>query len=243
LEITVDLPSFFSMKILTLETSTMIGSIALSEDDQLLGEYQIRIKETYSDTILPLIDHLLTVLSLSIRDIDGFALTLGPGSFTSLRIGVSIIKGLAFSTHKPVVGIPSLDGLAQNVCFSKNVLVCPVVDARKGEVYTAFYRGEGGQFLTKLTPEKAITPQKLLDEIKEEVIFLGDGVDLYGKMIGDRLKEKALFAPPALRYPKASTITYLALQKFKNGEVSYSDDIIPLYVRLSEAEIKCEKRR
>ena len=224
------------MKLLAIETSTMMGSIALISDNQLLAEYQIGIKTTYSDALFPTIDYTLQSAQISIQEIDGFALALGPGSFTALRIGLSVIKGLALSTQKHLVGIPSLDGLAHNICFS-NVLICPLLDARKGEVYTAFYRRKGSHILKKLTPDRIVKPQNLLDEIQEEVIFLGNGSDIYRDKIPRRLKKKVLFAPLHLKYPKASVIAQLALKKFKNNDVMDIERITPVYVRPPEAEI------
>jgi len=229
------------MNILAVETSTMVGSIALSNDDHLIAEYQIGINSTYSEVLLPCIDHLLCHAKSTIQEVDGFALALGPGSFTALRIGLSVIKGLALSLQKPIVGIPSLDGLAQNVCFS-TLLICPLLNARKGEVYTAFYKWEEQSTMKKLTPDRAIAPERLLDEIQEKVIFLGDGSVLYREVIVKRLKKKAFFAPVHLHNPRASSIANLASEKFKNKEIMDSDSLAPLYVRAPEAEIKWGKR-
>jgi len=234
--------SILVMKLLAIETSTMVGSIALISDHRLLAEYQMGIKATYSDALIPLIDNVLSNTRIPIQEIDGFALALGPGSFTALRIGLSIIKGLALATKKPLVGIPTLDSLAHNMCFS-NFLICPVLDARKGEVYTAFYKREDGSTLKKLTPDRVVKPQRLLDEIHEEVIFLGDGSDVYRDIILRRLKEKVLFAPLHLKYPKASSIAQLALEKFKDNEVMDIERITPVYVRPPEAEIKWKEKR
>ncbi len=229
------------MKILAIETSTMMGSIALTDDDHLIAEYQIGINSTYSDVLLPFIDHLLNHAKVAIQEVDGFALALGPGSFTALRIGLSLVKGLALSVRKPIVGIPSLDGLAQNACFS-NLLICPLLNARKGEVYTSFYKRKDDYSIEKLTPDRVINPEKLLGEIGEEVIFLGDGSAFYRENITDRLKKNAFFAPQHLNYPRASSIITLASEKFKNKEIMNSDSLTPVYVRAPEAEIKWEKR-
>jgi len=228
------------MKILAIDTSTMMGSIALSDNDQLVAEYQIGIKSTYSDVLLPVIDHLLSHANVAIHEVDWFALALGPGSFTALRIGVSLVKGLALSLGKPIVGIPSLDGLAQNVCFS-NLLICPLLNARKGEVYTAFYKSNDAYSIEKLTPDRAINPEKLLDEIGEEVIFLGDGCAMYREKITERLKN-AFFAPPHLNCPRASSISTLASEMFKNNEIIDADILTPVYVRAPEAEVNLKKR-
>ena len=225
------------MKILAVETSTLVGSIALIEDGQLLTEHQMEIKATYSDTLFPLIDRALQDVSISIHEIDGYAIAIGPGSFTALRIGLTVIKGFALAAGKPMVGIPSLDGLAHNLCFS-DLMICPILDARKGEVYTAFYKRENGPVLKKLTPDRVVDPKILLDEIDEEVIFLGDGVDVYRDLIKSKLKDNAFFAPLHLKYPKASSIAQLALSKFENNEVMDCNVTSPIYVRMPEAEVK-----
>lgn len=230
------------MNLLAIETSTMIGSVALTDDNELVAEYQIGIKATYSDTLFPMIDHILKNANVSIQEVDAFALAKGPGSFTSLRIGISVIKGLALANNKPVIAIPSLDALAHNMCFS-NMLICPLIDARRDEVYTAFYKREEGHTLKKLTPDRAIVPEILLDEIREEVVFLGDGTDLYKDLIIRKLKEKALFSPLHLKYPRASAIAQLAFKKLNVNEVSDIEVMTPLYVRPPEAETKWVKKK
>lgn len=230
------------MKLLAIETSTMIGSVALTDDNELLAEYQIGIKATYSDTLFPMIDHILKNANVSIQEVDAFALAKGPGSFTSLRIGISVIKGLALANNKPVIAIPSLDALAHNICFS-NMLICPLIDARRDEVYTAFYKREEGHTLKKLTPDRAIVPEILLDEIREKVVFLGDGTDLYKDLIIRKLKEKALFSPLHLKYPRASAIAQLAFKKLNVNEISDIEVMTPLYVRPPEAETKWVKKK
>ena len=225
-----------TMKILAIETSTLMGSVALVDDGQLLTEHQKEIKATYSDTLFPLIDRVLEDVHIPIQEIDGYALALGPGSFTALRIGLTVIKGLALSTGKPIVGIPSLDGLAQNIGFT-DLLICPVLDARKGEVYTAFYKGGDDHVIKKLTPDRVVDPKVLLEDIEEKVVFLGDGVEVYRYFMVNKLEGKALFAPLHLKYPKASSIAQLAQKKFKNNEGMACDDISPIYVRMPEAEV------
>jgi len=230
------------MKLLAIETSTMIGSVALTDDNELLAEYQIGIRATYSDILFPAIDHILKSANVSIQEVDAFALAQGPGSFTALRIGISVIKGLALANNKPVIAIPSLDALAHNMCFS-DILICPLIDARRDEVYTAFYKREDGHTLKKLTPDRAIVPEILLDEIREEVVFLGDGTDLYKDLIVRKLKEKVLFSPLHLKYPRASAIAQLAFKKLNLNEVSDIEVMTPLYVRPPEAETKWVKKK
>jgi len=156
------------MKLLSLETSTKMGSIAITDNTQLLGEFQIAIKDSFSETLLPAIDHLLKSTKISIHDVDAFVLAQGPGSFTSLRIGMSVVKGLALKNKTPIIPIPTLDGLAHNLSYS-SLLVCPLIDARKGEVYTAFYKKQADHFLAKLTDDRVVTPERLIDEIDEDI--------------------------------------------------------------------------
>jgi tRNA threonylcarbamoyladenosine biosynthesis protein TsaB len=228
------------MKILAVETSTRVGSVAIVENESLIAEYTLNVVATHSERLLPAIDQILKDSKLTIQEIEGFAVSLGPGSFTGLRIGISTVKGLALATGKAVVGIPTLDVLAHNVVFS-HLLICPMLDARKGEVYTALYRGDGKGILQKLSPDLALKPHDLLQRVKEPVIFLGDGVDVYrDKLTGN--KDNYLFAPSYLNQPRASTLAKLCLEKFRKGEILKEEEIIPLYCRASEAEIMWKEK-
>ncbi|HUT85014.1 MAG TPA: tRNA (adenosine(37)-N6)-threonylcarbamoyltransferase complex dimerization subunit type 1 TsaB [Thermodesulfobacteriota bacterium] len=228
------------MKILALETSTKVGSVAISEDEHLIAEYTLNVISTHSERLLPSIDQILRDSKLSIREIDGFAISLGPGSFTGLRIGISTVKGLALAAEKGVVGVPTLDVLAHNLAFT-NLLVCPLLDARKGEVYTALYRGNGKDMLRKLTPDLALKPDELLSMIKETAIFLGDGVEVYRNKLDNR-ENNHLFAPFYLNQPRASVLAKLGLEKFRQGHIFKEDEIQPLYCRLAEAEIAWKEK-
>ncbi len=231
------------MKLLSLETSTKMGSIAITDNTQLLGELQIAIKDTFSEMLLPTIDYVLKSTKTSIQDVDAFALAQGPGSFTSLRIGMSVVKGLALKNKVPIIPIPTLDGLASNLSYS-HLLICPLIDARKGEVYTAFYKKQSNHSLGKLSDDRVIAPEKLIDEIDEETVFLGDGSILYGDLIREKLREKAHFAPLNLLYPRATAISSLALQVIKEDQVPPQSDLFrPLYVRPPEAEVNYQSQK
>ena len=228
------------MKILSIETSTRVGSVAIIEDKHLIAEYILNVVSTHSERLLPSIDQILKDSQLTVRDIEGFAVSLGPGSFTGLRIGISTVKGLALAAEKGVVGVPTLDVLAHNLMFTR-LLVCPLLDARKGEVYTALYQGDGSGRLEKLTPDLAIKPEELLTRIKEPVIFLGDGVEAYR----DKLRsgqDNCFFAPVYLHQPRASVLAKLGLEKFKQGHMFKEEEIQPLYCRLAEAEIAWKEK-
>jgi tRNA threonylcarbamoyladenosine biosynthesis protein TsaB len=227
-----------SMNLLALETSTRMGSIALLSDGRLLSEFQTGIRPSYSEMLLPLIEQVLHTAGMAIRDIDLFAVAQGPGSFTALRIGMSVMIGLAIATHKKIVTVPSLDGLAYNVCGSSH-LICPMLDARRGELYYALYRFAEGGGLQRVTPYAVAPPERILAEIDETVVLLGDGIAAYGGRFVDALGERARVAPAHLLYPRAAAIGTLALQRLSDAHHDAAQEsIMPLYVRAPDAEAK-----
>jgi tRNA threonylcarbamoyladenosine biosynthesis protein TsaB len=224
------------MKILALETATLAGSIAVVDDvEGLIGEVRVNVRVAHAERLMPSIEWLLHASSVSIKDIDVFALSIGPGSFTGLRIGLSTVKGFAFSTGKPIVAVPTLDALARTIPFSRH-LVCPMLDARKNEVYAGLYRWED-QLYTKIMPECAIKPADLIKEIKERVIFLGEGARVYKDLIVETLKTKAVFAPPSNMSPSAASVAEIAIQDIRNGKTADPVSLAPFYIRKSEAEV------
>ena len=239
------------MLLLALETSTMTGSVALVEappqekgscrEEKILAEYTVNLPGTHSERLMPTIDRLLKEASLSIGDIQGIALAWGPGSFTGLRIGVSTVKGLAYALRVPVVGVPTLDALAQNVRFASS-LICPVLDARKKEVYAALFRGDGEGNLRRISEDWVVSPEKLCSRIAERTIFLGTGVQVYGEIFEKNIGPKALFAPPELSLPRGVHVARLSLPKFQDGRILDLFSFTPVYVRRSEAEIHFEAK-
>ncbi len=240
------------MLILAVETSTSAGSIALvrarlggkdsDTEGKCLAEHTLNLPGTHSARLMPAIDHLLRDASLSVREIEGIALALGPGSFTALRIGVATVKGLAYALRIPVVGISTLDALAQNLCYAAG-LVCPVLDARKKEVYAALYRGDGGGRLEKISEDWVVDPEELCSRINEKVIFLGNGVELYGETFRKKVGPGALFASPATFLPRAVQVARLSLSQFHDGHTLNLFSFTPIYLRRSEAETHFEASR
>lgn len=224
------------MKLLAIDTSTMLGGVALIDDEVLIAESRLNIKITHSERLLSEIDHILSRTDLKINDIDFFALAIGPGSFTGLRVGLSTLKGLAFSTGKKIVTVPTLEAFAWNMPYSK-YLVCPLLDARKREVYAAIFRWSGDNFIKELN-EEALKIDMLLDKINEPTIFLGEGALIYKKNIISKLGERAIFPPLQFMTPSASNVAYLGLKKARNGDVEDIIKVVPMYLRKSEAEIK-----
>ncbi|NOX97985.1 MAG: tRNA (adenosine(37)-N6)-threonylcarbamoyltransferase complex dimerization subunit type 1 TsaB [Nitrospirae bacterium] len=233
------------MRILGIETSTRTGSVALVQGEGVIAEYTLNSKETHTARLMPMIDHILKDAHLTIRQMDAVAVSLGPGSFTGLRIGIATAKGLCLALRKPLIGISTLDALAHNIGHTSQ-LICPLLDARKGEVYTAIYRYRlpgKKQRLEKLSKDMVLSLDKLLSKINASTVFLGDVFDSYRDLIGKRLGKKASFAPPALNFPRAANVAVLGLEKLQSGEEEPGlSEIEPLYVRRPEAEVQWEKK-
>lgn len=225
------------MYLLGIETATPTGSVALVNEQGLIGEFTLNLKGTLSERLLPAIHQLLTSADLAFAKIDCLAVSLGPGSFTGLRIGVSTAKGLALAGGKPLVGVPTLDALASH-CYGPPPYICPLLDAKKKEVFAALYRRNDSGELQKLTPDLVIAPEKLLEEIiKDKTMFLGEGSRVYRDLIEGRLGSQAVFAPLPLSHPRAATIAFLGLEEWKRGHLISATALAPTYVRPSEAEL------
>ncbi|OGP24040.1 MAG: tRNA (adenosine(37)-N6)-threonylcarbamoyltransferase complex dimerization subunit type 1 TsaB [Deltaproteobacteria bacterium GWB2_55_19] len=226
------------MNILAIDTSSASGSIALSNDKRLVAELTVSEAGAHAEWLLKSIDSFLSAIGSSISDVDFFAVTNGPGSFTGLRIGVSAVKGLAWSTGKKAVGVSALKALSLNLAYSERP-VCPVLDARKGEVYSALFKPSGG-VIEEILPETAMTPPALIDALSvlnlpAPPVFIGDGLKAYG----DIFKEKvagASFAHETFWRIRASNIALLAIPEC--GQDGDPRDLTPVYLRKSEAEIR-----
>ncbi len=221
--------------ILSLENSGMCGSIALSASNVCIAEYSLTTTKTHSKRLLSSIEFILHEATLDWPEIDAIAVSLGPGSFTGLRIGLATAKGIAMATGKKLIGISSLDALAFQLQHSAK-LICPAIDARKKQVYAAIYRHSGPN-LQRLTPPMAIEPLELAAQIQESVIFIGDGGVLYKEILQDTLGEMVTFADPSTYFPRAAAIGSLALIKWHNKDFLDPAIAVPTYVRPSDAEI------
>jgi tRNA threonylcarbamoyladenosine biosynthesis protein TsaB len=229
------------MKVLGIDTSTSCGCVGLIDDERVISEYLLDIPVTHSERLLGAVELVLREAGCAIGDLDGWTISLGPGSFTGLRIGVSTVKGLAFATRKPVAGVSTLDVLALQISPTP-YLICPILDARKSEVYTAFYRYEGGNFPKRQSVYQAIGPEDLIKKIKEKTIFVGDGVKTYGDYLRDALPSLATFPPFQLHVPHGSLVAKLGLELLRKGEVLDLSSFTPIYVRSSEAEINWKEK-
>jgi tRNA threonylcarbamoyladenosine biosynthesis protein TsaB len=229
------------MKILGLDTATSCGSIGIIDDDEVIAEYALHREETLSARLLPAIQTLLAEARLDLHEIDGIAVSLGPGSFTGLRVGLSAVKGLALGVERAVAGVPTLDALACNLPYTP-YHICPLLNARKGEIYAALYKNGVAGHVEQLTPYQALSPAALIKQIPpQETVFLGDGVKVCRDLIVERLAEKAFFAPLHLGFLRGTTIAELGLKRILKGGRDDISSLVPIYVRPPDAEIKRAK--
>jgi tRNA threonylcarbamoyladenosine biosynthesis protein TsaB len=224
------------MKILAVDTATETCSIAVVDGDTPLSELTLTRDQTHSKHIMEMIDFVLSISGLTVSDIDGFAVTKGPGSFTGLRIGISTVKGLAFASDKPIVGVSTLDALAFQFSLSP-YLICPFLDARKGEVYFARYRSVNGILKTEVR-QQVLPPESAVCDIKEPTLFVGNGAIIYRNIIQDQVGKFAHFAPISDNIVKAASVALLSMDRFNKGTTDDISTFIPCYIRKSDAEIK-----
>ena len=224
------------MKILAVDTSSATGGVAVVEDDTIVAETQVTSSKTHTRRLVSSIDAALDMAGCDLRELDGFAVTCGPGSFTGLRIGISTVKGLALATGKPVTCVSTLDALAYQFPAFPN-FICPVLDARKDEVYTALYKCGQEMEWEKVADECATEPRQWLMQIHDVCLFVGDGATLYKDLIREIVGKKARFAPPYLNTVRASVVAYVGQKQIEQGEIVDVALIVPHYIRKSDAEI------
>lgn len=217
------------MKILAVETSSKMGSVALLEDDQVVMELSQKLERQFSSHLVPMIQQVLTTAGWAFSGIEGYAVGLGPGSFTGIRVGITTIKGFALVDKKPIVGISSLLALACNG-LGANGAVVPLVDAKRNLVYFAWYRpGKNGKPISLISPRLG-TLQEALSKINHPTLFLGDAVAIYQKQIRQWKGNKAHFNPLIDPFPRASFIGKMALGKFRLGKFDDPETLTPAYL-------------
>lgn len=225
------------MKILAIDSSGLVASVAVVTEKELVGEYTINYKKTHSQTLLPMLDEVVKMLEMELKDIDAIAVSKGPGSFTGLRIGSSTAKGLGLALNKPIIEVPTVDGLAYNL-GPTDYIICPLMDAKRDQVYTGLYAYEAGEFTT-IDEQMAVSIQDIIELINEKakkVIFLGDGVPVYEKIIKELTKVPYRISPVHLARQRAGAIGALACKYFGQGRMVSARDHKPEYLRLSQAE-------
>ena len=217
------------MPILAIDTSTMVSGAAIATKDRLIAEVTMQLKLPQSQVLLGHIEDVLKIAHMDKKDLDGIAISIGPGSFTGLRIGVATVKGLAFATNKPCIGVSTLEAMAENLC-GINGNICCVMDARAGQVYQAFFKREANT-LTRLCEDRAIKLDELSKEIGEtSQILVGDGANLcYTKLVA--ICPNLQLAPEHLRYPSAYGVARIALPALNNGKGVCASELDAFYLR------------
>ena len=225
------------MKILGLDSSGIVASVAIVEDDVLIAEYTVNYKKTHSQTLLPMLDEIAKMTELDLNSIDAIAVAAGPGSFTGLRIGSATAKGLGLALKKPLIAIPTVEGLAYNL-YDISGLICPIMDARRKQVYTGIYRFTDHQL--KVVEDQMAVPMETviekLNQYGETVTFLGDGVPVFHELIAEKMTVPYSFAPAHVNKQRAAAVAALGEIYYRQGKTDTAMEHVPDYLRVSQAE-------
>jgi tRNA threonylcarbamoyladenosine biosynthesis protein TsaB len=225
------------MLTLAFDTSSDTAAVALLRDDIILYDAIINVDLNHSEVLLPAIDQACLQTKIKISEIDLFACTIGPGSFTGLRIGVSTLKGLMLATGKPAVGISSLAALALNVGKSSKI-ICSLMDAGRGQVYAASYRYNKLGFLDQIGADKAVDPREIIHKPEQEAIFVGNGAIKYAGIISNTKSKKINIASAAQQNIRASSVGILGREKYGRNELLDAETVVPVYLRSADARVK-----
>lgn len=238
------------MRILAIDSSGLVATVAVVEkEDQyntkVIVEYTTNFKKTHSQTLLPMLDEIVKMTGIELSKVDAIAVSGGPGSFTGLRIGSATAKGLGLALNKPLIHVPTVDALAYNLCYSEK-LICPIMDARRNQVYTGIYSFDG-ENLQVLEEQMAVGVEELAEKLRSynrEVVFLGDGVPVHGKRLEEELMKdcKICFAPAHMNHQRAAAVGCLAMKYFAEGKIETAAEHKPDYLRVSQAEREREER-
>ena len=229
------------MQILGIETSSKFLSLAVIKDNEIVAEINLNAYRRLSSLLVPSIKDILKKSNISLEELDGFAVGIGPGSFTGLRVGITTIKALALSLKKPIVAVFSLDIIAQNISPVSGQ-VCPIIDAKRGNVFSCIYESKNEK-MKRLTKYSLTNIKDLLKKINKKTVFLGDGLIPFAKIIKKKKRGEAIFTEQKLWYPKANNLLFLAYNKFKKGIFVNTDKLAPFYLYPKECQIKPNKKR
>ncbi len=231
------------MKLLAIDSSGQVASVAIVTEDQVLAEYSVNYKKTHSQTLLPMTEEVMRMTGSDGSGFDAIAVTNGPGSYTGLRIGSSTVKGLAMVWNKPIVPVPTVDALAANAPEFDGV-ICPLMDARRGQVYTGLYRFTEGR-LVVIVPQVCTMLSDILDKVNglsERVLFLGDGVPVHKEALTEKVTVPYAFAPMHRAVQSAASLGFLACRYYAEGKTVSAEELVPEYLRMSQAEREREER-
>lgn len=231
------------MKILAIEGSSQVASVAVLTDDIITVEYTLNHKITHSQTLMPMIDEIVRRTETDMSQLDAIAISGGPGSFTGLRIGSATGKGLAQALDIPIVHVPTLDAMAYNA-WGFDGIICPIMDARRSQVYTGIYAFNNGEFEV-LMPSSAMAIEELIDKVigyNLPVLFIGDGIPVFRDIIREKIGEAAYFAPANINRQRAASVAVLGGEYFKAQNVVPAAEHLPEYLRTSQAEREREAK-
>lgn len=238
------------MRILALDSSGLVASVAVLEEENLIAEYTMNYKKTHSQTLLPMLDEIRTMIELDMASVDAVAVAAGPGSFTGLRIGSATAKGIAMALKKPIIPVPTIDALAYNL-YGSDKLICPLMDARRNQVYTGIYEfvrleEKKKYIIRKVVQQCAVDIQEIADKVNKtgrEVIFLGDGVPVFAKRLEELMEIPYSFAPASCNRQRAACVGTLGIALYDAGVVQTPQEHAPDYLRLSQAERERKESR
>lgn len=231
------------MKFLVLDSSGMVASVAIMTEEAIIGEYTMNHKKTHSQTLLPMLDEVVKMTETDLSDIDAIAIAGGPGSFTGLRIGSATAKGLGMALDKPIVSVPTIDAMAYNL-YETDKIICPIMDARRNQVYTGTYEWKDGSFVVieEQCARSIDETIEAMNDLGREVIFLGDAVPLHKERIMNGAQVPVAFAPAHLSRQRAGAVGSLAMEYYKAGKMESAREHGPDYLKKSQAERERERK-
>lgn len=232
------------MKILAIESSGLVASAALATEDTLLAEYTVNFKKTHSQTLLPMVEEIVSMVGMDLKEIDAIAVSAGPGSFTGLRIGSATAKGLGLVLQKPIIPVPTTQGIAANLYGTEGIL-CPLMDARRNQVYTGLYRYNKNGFEI-VEDQMAVQVEEIIGKVNalgEPVTYLGDGADAFAGVLAEKTIVPFSFAPLHLGKQRAGALAARAVELYKAGVFETAEEHEPDYLRLSQAERELKEKQ
>ena len=232
------------MKLLAIESSGLVASAAIVTEDALLAEYTVNFKKTHSQTLLPMVEEIVSMLGIDLKEMDAIAVSAGPGSFTGLRIGSATAKGLGLALKKPVVPVPTTQGIAANL-YGAEGIICPLMDARRNQVYTGLYRYNKEGFVI-VEDQMAVMIDEIIEKVNaigEPVTYLGDGVEAFAGTLKEKTTVPFSFAPLHASKQRAGALGARAVELYKAGVMQSAAEHEPDYLRLSQAERELKEKQ
>lgn len=232
------------MKLLAIESSGLVASAAIATETALLAEYTVNFKKTHSQTLLPMVEEIVSMLGIELKEMDAIAVSAGPGSFTGLRIGSATAKGLGLALHKPIIPVPTTQGIAANLYGTEGIL-CPLMDAKRNQVYTGLYRYNKNGFEI-VEDQMAVLIEEIIEKVNqlgEPVTYLGDGVEVFSSVLAKKTTVPFSFAPMHCSKQRAGALAVRAIELYQEGRMQTAAEHEPDYLRLSQAERELKERQ